>query len=127
MRKGSGVDGLIMDYQLGVPAILRRAGLLWRDKEIVSRRPDKSLHRYTYGEMADRAKRLALVLRSLGVRNGDRVATLCWNHHEHVEAYFGIPAAGAVLHTLNLRLHPDDLTYIVNHARDRVLIVDDVL
>ncbi len=116
-----------MEYQLTVPAILQRVETLWHATEIVSRRPDKTLHRYTYGEMADRAKRLALVLQSLGVKSGDRVATFCWNHREHVEAYFGIPAAGAVLHTLNLRLHPDDLTYIVNHAFDRVVIVDDVL
>jgi fatty-acyl-CoA synthase len=121
------MDGLTMDYQLTVPAILRRVETLAADTEIVSRRPDKSLHRYTYGQMAERAKRLALVLKSLGVEDGDRVATLCWNHHQHIEAYFGIPAAGAVLHTLNLRLHPDDLTYIVNHAQDRVIIVDDIL
>jgi fatty-acyl-CoA synthase len=103
------VDGLIMDYQLTVPAILRRADALYGDREIVSRRPDKSLHRYTYRQMVERAKRLALALSNLGVQRGDRVATLAWNHHQHLEAYFGIPACGAVLHTLNLRLHPDDL------------------
>ena len=71
-----------------------------------------------------RAKCLAQGLSSLGVESGDRVATLCWNHHQHLEAYFGIPICGGVLHTLNLRLHPDELAYIVNEAEDRVLIVD---
>ena len=66
-------------------------------------------------------------LRRLGVRPGDRVATLAWASQEHLEAYLAIPSIGAVLHTLNLRLHPDDLTYIVNDARDRVLIVDECL
>src|SRR5256714_4365660 len=116
-----------MDYQLTVPAILRHAEMLHGRKCIVSRRPDKTYHRYTYRDMAERARRLAVVLMDLGVRDGERVATLAWNHHQHLEAYFGIPACGAVLHTLNLRLHPDDLTYIVNHAEDRVVLVDDVL
>jgi fatty-acyl-CoA synthase len=116
-----------MDYQLTVRAMLRHAEALHGRKSIVSRRPDKTYHRYTYRDMAERARRLAVVLADLGVRDGERVATLAWNHHEHLEAYFGIPACGAVLHTLNLRLHPDDLTYIVNHAEDRVVLVDDVL
>ena len=67
------------------------------------------------------------MLQQAGLRPGDRVATLMWNHYMHLEAYLGIPAAGGVLHTLNLRLHPDELAYIVNHAEDRFLIVDDVL
>jgi acyl-CoA synthetase (AMP-forming)/AMP-acid ligase II len=66
-------------------------------------------------------------MRSLGVRQGDRVGTFCWNHGRHLHAYYGIPASGAVLHTLNIRLHPDELAYIVNHADDSVLIVDKVL
>jgi len=121
------MDGLTMDYQLTIPAMLRRAELLHGRKGIVTRLPDKSLHRYTYKDMVERAKRLAVALQGLGVADGDRVATLSWNHHQHLEAYFGIPSAGAVLHTLNLRLHPDDQTYIVGHAGDTVLLVDDVL
>ncbi len=66
-------------------------------------------------------------MRSLGVRQGDRVATFCWNHERHLHAYYGIPASGAILHTLNIRLHPDELAYIVNHADDSVVIVDKVL
>lgn len=121
------MDGLMMDFPLTVNALLRRAETFFGHKEIATRLPDKSWHRYTYGDMARRAKRLALALGKLGVKPGGRVATLCWNHYQHLEAYFGIPAMGAVLHTLNLRLHADDLTYIVNDAEDQVIIVDESL
>src|SRR5918911_3119668 len=121
------MDGLMMDYQLTLPAMLRRAEELHPRKEIVSRLPDKSVHRYAYADFVLRAKKLSVALKGLGIEEGDRVATLSWNHHQHLEAYFGIPCAGAVLHTLNLRLHPEDLTYIVNHAGDQALIVDESL
>lgn len=119
--------GLIMDYQLTVPAMLRRTEQLFGHKEIVTRLPDKRLHRHTYREMVERSKRLALGLKSLGLENGDRVGTLCWNHYQHLEAYFGIPIAGGVLHTLNLRLHPGDLAFIAGHAGDSIVIVDEIL
>jgi fatty-acyl-CoA synthase len=119
--------GLMMDYQLTLPTILRRAESLFGDKEIVSRLPDRSMHRYTYRDFAARVKKLTAALQSLGVREGDRVATLCWNHYQHLEAYFAIPCMGAVVHTLNLRLSPEDLAYIVNHAEDRIIIVDEIL
>jgi fatty-acyl-CoA synthase len=122
------VDGLIMDYELNVPAILRRGEQLFGDKEIVTRLPDKSWHRYTYADFAPRARRLAAALREeLGLGDGDRVATFSWNHFQHLETYIGVPVGGMVTHTLNLRLHPDDLTYIATHAGDRVLIADKVL
>ena len=121
------MHGLIMDYPLTVTAILRRAEQRWGPKPIITRRPDKSIERITYADMVSRSKRLALALKKLGVGHSDRVATFCWNHSQHLEAYFGIPAAGAVLHTLNLRLHPNDLIYIANHAGDKVVIVDEVL
>src|SRR5438132_2654412 len=122
VRGDSAMNGLMMNYPLTVPVILRRAEDLHASKEIVSLRPDKSCHRYTYRDLAQRAKKLAVALQSLGVQSGDRVATLCWNHHQHLEAYFGITAASAVVHTLNPRLHPDELAYIVNDAQDRVLV-----
>src|SRR5881409_4314333 len=117
----------MMEYPLTLAFILRRAETLFGHKAIITRRPDKTLHRYTYADFVPRAKKLAVALRQLGLRRGDRVATLCWNQYEHVEAYFGIPLAGTVLHTINPRLHPSDLAYIVNDAEDRVLIIDDTL
>jgi fatty-acyl-CoA synthase len=118
------MNGLMMDYQLSLPPILKRAETFFGDQEVVTRLPDKSFHRYTYGDMAGRAKQLAAALQKLGLERGDRVATLCWNHYQHLEAYFGIPCGGFVLHTLNLRLHPDDLAYIADHGNDKAVIVD---
>jgi len=121
------MKALTMDYPLTLSAIVRRAEALFGHKQVTSRLPDKSIQRHSYADVIDRARRLAVALRGLGVQPGDRVATLGWNHHQHLEAYFAIPTIGAVLHTLNLRLHPDDLAYIVNEAGDRVLLVDESL
>jgi fatty-acyl-CoA synthase len=121
------MQGLMMDFQLTLPPLLRRAETYFGDKEIVSRLPDKSFHRYTYRDMARRAKQLAVALQKLGLAPGDRVATLSWNHYQHLEAYFGIPCGGFVLHTLNLRLHPSDIGYIAQHGGDRAVIVDKSL
>jgi fatty-acyl-CoA synthase len=121
------MDGLMMQDPLTLFPILERARQLFPDVEIVSRLPDKTITRGTYGELHRRSHQLANALRRLGVAPGDRVATLAWNHSRHLEAYFGIPAAGGVLHTLNPRLHPGELAYIMRHAGDRVLLVDDVL
>src|SRR5579875_1917087 len=121
------VDGLMMDMQLTLPMIARRAETFFHRKEVVSRLPDRSYHRYSYADMARRSRQLAAALQKLGVNPGDRVGTICWNHHQHLEAYFGIPWMGAVLHTINPRLNPPDIVYIVNHAQDRVLLVDEAL
>jgi fatty-acyl-CoA synthase len=118
------MNGLMMDFPLTLAAIFRRAETLFGGRSIASRRPDRTMHRHRYTDFAVRARRLARALERLGVTPGDRVATLGWNHHQHLEAYFGIPMMGGVLHTLNLRLHPDELAYIVNHADDRVALVD---
>ncbi len=118
------MNGLMMDYPLTLSAIFRRAEAFFAGQEIVSRRPDAMLHRYRFSDWADRTRRLAAALASIGARPGDRVATLAWNHGAHLEAYFAIPLMGGVLHTLNLRLHPDELAFIVNHAEDRVVVVD---
>ena len=95
--------GQMMNLPLLVTSFIDRASELFGDVEIVSRRADRSIHRYTYKECRDRARRLAMVLHGLGLQPGDRVATLMWNHYAHVEAYFGIPLAGGVFHTLNQR------------------------
>ena len=117
----------MMDVQLSLNQFLERAGKLFADQEIISRLPDKSLRTHTYGEYYRRTRALASALQKLGINKGDRVATLCWNHHAHLECYFGIPAAGAVMHTLNLRLSPAELGFIADDAKDRVLILDDIL
>ena len=121
------MKGLTSDYQLNLSAVLRRAEHLYGSKEIVTRKPDKSFHRYTYADFVSRAKKLAVAIQGLGLQKGDRVATLAWNSHEHLEAYFGVPCAGAVLHTINPRLSPSDLAYIINHAEDKILLVDETM
>lgn len=117
----------MMAMPLTINHILERGNQIFPEREIVSRRPDKSVHRSTYGELYRRSRQLAAALAIAGIRPGDRVATLMWNHVWHLEAYFGIPAAGGVLHTLNVRLSPEDIAYIINDAQDRILLVDDVL
>ncbi|ADO70706.1 long-chain fatty acid--CoA ligase [Stigmatella aurantiaca] len=119
--------GRMMDFPLTLTHLLDRARTFYGRSEIVSRRPDRSLHRSTYADFYRRACQLAHALKRLGVQPGDRVASLCWNHHQHLELYFAVPAMGAVLHTLNLRLAPKDLGYIAHHAGDRILVVDRTL
>jgi len=121
------MDGLMMQVPLTLVHLFDRAGKFFADNEIVWRRPDRTIQRSTYGEFHRRAQKLANALTRLGVKPGDRVATLAWNHGRHLEAYFGIPLCGAVLHTLNPRLSVQDIAYIVNHADDSVVILDEVL
>lgn len=118
------LKGLMMDYPLTLTHFLERARRYYHDTEIVTKRPDGSLHRYTYGEAYRRICRLAHALAKLGVEQGDRIGSLAWNHYQHLELYFAVPCYGAVMHTLNLRLAPDDLAYVINHAGDRVIFVD---
>lgn len=119
--------GTMMDFPLILPLLVERARKLFPDVEIISYRPDKSAVRSNYDRFSERARRLAKVLTKLGIRRGDRVATMMWNHSAHLEAFFGVPCSGAILHALNLRLHPHEIAKIANHAEDRFLIVDDVL
>ncbi len=121
------MQATMMDVPLSLNHLLDRAGQLFAGNTLVSRRPDKSFVTHTYGEFHRRARALASALQQLGLKKGERVATLSWNHHAHLECYFGIPAAGGVMHTLNLRLAPDELGWIAGDAQDRFLIVDDVL
>jgi fatty-acyl-CoA synthase len=116
-----------MSSQLTLIPMLERARRWFPRTQVISQQPDNSTQRSTFADLYGRARALAVVLQDMGLRRGDRVATLMWNHAAHLDAYFGVPVAGGVLHTLNLRLHPDELAYIVNHAADRFLIVDDVL
>ena len=117
------LKGLMMDYPLTLQHFVDRATRLYGKKEIVTK-IGASMHRYNYGEWGKRVGKLANALKRLGVERGDRVGTLAWNNYRHFEAYFAIPCMGAVLHTLNLRLPLDQLAYIINHAEDKVIIVD---
>src|SRR3979411_2069836 len=119
--------GTMMDFPLTLPTLLERADKLFARVEIVSRRPDHSFVRTCYGEFYRRARRLSSALTKLGLRAGDRIASMMWNHSGHLEAFVGLPSAGGILHTLNLRLHPDEIAGIANHAGDRFLLIDDVL
>jgi acyl-CoA synthetase (AMP-forming)/AMP-acid ligase II len=108
-----------MQPPLLLTSLLERAGRVFPKAEIISQRPDDSTHCYTYEDFYRRARALAAALQDRGLQPGDRVATLMWNHYRHLETYFAVPVVGGVVHTLNLRLHPDELAYIVNHAGDR--------
>src|SRR4051812_23607816 len=121
------MHGLMMDFPLTLTAVLRRAEQVFPRRTITTRRTDKSIHRYTFADFAGRTRRLAAALQQLGIGPGDRVATLAWNNYQHLEAYFAIPLSGGVLHTLNLRLHPDEISFIVNDAEDQIVLVDAAL
>jgi fatty-acyl-CoA synthase len=116
--------GRMMDFPLTLTHFLDRARTFFPTSEIVTRLADGTMHRYTYREFHARACKVANALARLGVGPGDRVATLCWNHYRHFEVYAAVPAMGAVVHTLNLRLHPSELAFIASHAKDKVVVVD---
>jgi fatty-acyl-CoA synthase len=118
---------MMMDTPLSIPFLLRRAEHVLGHKTIASRRADRAIDERSYAQCVQRARQLAAGLDALGVKPGARVATFCWNHAQHLEAYYGVPASGRVLHTLNIRLHHDELTYIIGHAGDAAILVDKVL
>ena len=120
----SPVMGQMMSQPLLISGIIDFAARHYGDVEIVSRRVEGDLHRYTYRDCRQRAKRVAHALQGLGVVIGERVATMAWNGYRHMELYYGVSGSGAVLHTINPRLHPEQIAYIVNHAEDQVLFFD---
>jgi fatty-acyl-CoA synthase len=111
------------DYQLTITAILEHGTRVYGRSEVVTWQGNGA-RRATFAEVGANAQRLAGALANLGVQRGDRVGTLCWNTQEHLEAYFAVPCMGAVLHTLNLRLPPAQLAHIINHAEDKIVLVD---
>jgi acyl-CoA synthetase (AMP-forming)/AMP-acid ligase II len=117
--------GQMMDVPLLISHMLRHADRYHGDSEIVSRMVDGDIHRYTYREAHQRTRKLANALLTLGVRPGDRLGTLAWNTHRHYEAYFGISGLGAISHTINPRLFPEQVAYIINHAEDKLLFIDE--
>jgi fatty-acyl-CoA synthase len=120
------LDSTMQDFPLTIGMILRHGRTAFGDSEVVTFEGD-GCRRASFAEVAQRVERLAGALRRLGIEDGDRVATFQWNNQEHLEAYLAIPNMGAVLHTLNIRLFPEQLTYVANHAEDRVVLVDDSL
>jgi fatty-acyl-CoA synthase len=116
----------MQDFPLTITAILRHGRAVFADSECVTWTGGEP-QRASFADVAANADRLAAALTALGVGEGDRVGTFCWNSQEHLEAYFAIPCMGAVLHTLNIRLFPEQLAYVINHAEDKVVVVDDSL
>ncbi len=116
--------GQMMDQPLLISSVIEFVDRHYGSSEIVSRRVEGDLHRYTWRECHARTKQLANALRALGVGLGDRIATLAWNGYRHLEAYYAVSGSGAVLHTINPRLHPEQIAYIANHAEDQYLLFD---
>jgi len=116
----------MQDYELSIQHVLWRLERLHQRKEVVTKQ-EQGLHRVTNGELVRRINRLAGALKRLGIKPGDRVATLAWNNYRHLELYYAVPCMGAVLHTLNLRLFPQHLEFIIKDAEDKVLFVDQTL
>ena len=116
--------GQMMDQPLLISSIILHADRHFGANEIVSRRVEGDIHRYTYRDCHKRSRQLANALDTLGVQMGQRVATLAWNGYRHLEAYYAVSGSGAVLHTINPRLHPEQIAYIVNHAEDQYLLFD---
>jgi fatty-acyl-CoA synthase len=120
------MNSTMQDAPLTITELFRHGVEVFPDSEVITFEGERARHT-SFAKVAERTQRLAGGLRALGIVPGDRVATLGWNHQEHIEAYFAVPCMGAVLHTLNLRLPPPQLAQIINHAEDRVVIVDDSL
>ena len=118
------MNGLMMDMPLLISDLIRHADRHHGDTEIVSKRVEGDFHRYTYREAHTRSRRLAKALAKLGVKMQDRVATLAWNGYRHFEIYYAVAGSGAVIHTINPRLFPEQIVYIADHAEDKVLFVD---
>ena len=116
--------GLMQNQPLMISSLIEFAQRHHADAQIVSRRVEGDIHRYTYREAADRSRQVANALDAMGLAFSDRVATLAWNGYRHFELYYGVSGSGRVVHTINPRLHPDQIAWIANHAEDRVLCFD---
>jgi acyl-CoA synthetase (AMP-forming)/AMP-acid ligase II len=118
------MHGLMMDRPLLISSLLEHAAQVFGSVEIVTRSVEGPIHRYTWTDARQRSRQLAQALLALALREGDAVATIAWNTHRHLELYYGISGLGALVHTVNPRLHPTQLAYVLNHAQDRALFVD---
>ncbi|MFJ7647864.1 long-chain fatty acid--CoA ligase [Lysinibacillus sp. NPDC097279] len=117
----------MMDTPLLLTSFLNRAERFFHAKKIYSRTSATTIHEFTYKEFAKRTRKLADALTTLGMDRGVKVGTFAWNHHRHLEAYFAVPCAGAVLHMINIRLAPEHIVYVINHAEDEILLIDENL
>ena len=118
------MQGLMMDTPLTISAIAEHVAKFHGGREIVSVTADNPRHRYTWAEAMLLAKKLAAALKKLGFQQGDRLGTIAWNDYRHLEIYYGVGGAGYICHTINPRLFPEQLNFIINHAEDRLLAVD---
>ena len=116
--------GLMQDHPLLISTIFEHATKNFSKQEIVSNTVEGGIHRYTYLDWSKRTKKLANAFKSFGLKESDRVGTLAWNGYRHLEIYYATSSSGLVCHTINPRLHSDQVSYIVNHAKDKVLCVD---
>lgn len=117
----------MMQTPLLLSSFIKRAEQFFPDKLIISRTAEDKIHRIPYSEFAKRTRKLADALTKLGMKHGTKVGSFGWNHHRHLEAYFGVPCTGAILHMINIRLSPEHIAYVINHAEDEILLVDDSL
>jgi len=124
--KGSDIMHM-MDTPLLLTSFFNRAERFFHAKKIYSRTSATTIHEFTYKEFAKRTRKLADALTTLGMDRGVKVGTFAWNHHRHLEAYFAVPCAGAVLHMINIRLAPEHIVYVINHAEDEILLIDENL
>ena len=118
------LQGLMQDRPLLISSLIEHVATFHPDTEIVSRLPEGALHRTDWRGICTLSRQIANAMGVLGVQPGDRVGTLAWNSYRHLALYFGVSGSGAVLHTVNPRLFPDQIDYIVNHAEDQVLFFD---
>lgn len=118
---------VMMQTPLLLSSFIKRAEQFFPNKMIISRTGEDTIHRITYREFAKRTRKLSDALTKLGMKHGTKVGTFGWNHHRHLEAYFGVPSTGAILHMVNIRLSPEHIAYVINHAEDEILLVDDNL
>jgi len=117
----------MMQTPLLLSSFVKRAEQFFPDKLIISRTAENTIHRIPYRDFAKRSRKLADALTKLGMKHGTKVGSFGWNHHRHLEAYFGVPCTGAILHMINIRLSPEHIAYVINHAEDEILLVDDNL
>ena len=120
------ITSTIPDFPLTIRGLFEHGERIYSDSEVATWAGDH-VRRASYAQVGERARRLAAALQKLGIQPGDRVGTFAWNNQEHLEAYFAVPSMGAVLHCINIRLFPEQLIYIINHAADRIIIVDGSL